>query len=94
MRNDKGWARRVFKGAGFILGFIIGAVIGISTVAITGINGIIEDVSASIAIPAGYFLEKKFQKKLPDCDKENRKFYFLLLILGTVLFFCLFLIAF
>lgn len=83
----------IFKGAGVLLGFIIGAMFGILVVAITGITGLIGAISGAIAVPAGLFLENKFQMEKSERDVKNIKIYFLFIILGALLFFACLILA-
>ena len=83
VKNNKPW---IFKGAGALLGLIIGAMSGILVVAITGITGLIGAISGAIAVPAGLFFEKKFQKEKSERHVKNMKIFFLLIILGALLF--------
>jgi hypothetical protein len=85
--------QRIFKGAGVILGFVIGSVSGIIVAAITGIMGLISAIGAAIAIPTGLFLENKFQGIQSEQNKKGLPVYILLIFLGSVLFFICFFLA-
>jgi len=79
--------QRIFKGAGLLLGFVIGSVIGVVVAAITGIMGLIGAVAAAVTIPTGLFLENKFQRKQAEQNTKVPKVYILLNLLGSVLYF-------
>lgn len=83
----------IFKGAGVLSGFIIGAVTGTTVVAITGITGLIGAISGAVALPAGLYLEKKFQREKSERGAKNVKIYFLFILLGALLFFVCLLLA-
>ena len=83
----------VFNGAGIIAGLIIGAVIGISVLFITGSAGLIGAISAAVAIPAGIFLENRIREKQSSQKRKAEIVYMLLIFLGSVMFFmCCFLV--
>jgi len=93
MEKNEIYKPGIFKGAGILTGFIIGAVAGVIFVIITGVMGLVGAISGAVALPTGLYLEKKFQKKQSEHYNKVRKIYLLLLILGSILFFCLFIIA-
>ena len=62
----------LFKGAGYLAGFILGSAAAIVFVAITGVEALIGAVAASISIPAGIGFEKLFNRGNPaDCSTRK-----------------------
>ena len=93
MEKHEDYKPRIFKGAGILTGFAIGSVAGILVVTITGIIGLIGAVGASVALPAGLYLENKFQREKAEQKAKSQKIYLLLVLLGVALFFtCFFLV--
>ena len=81
----------IFTGAGYLTGLLIGAVAGVLVVKLTGIHGLIGAISAAIAIPSGYLMERKFQKEEPSGGRAIRR-YIAMIISGVILFFICFFI--
>ena len=80
---------QLFKGAGIIMGIVIGSLTGIAFVSLTGVMGFIGAVSAAVALPLSLLLEKKFRRSGPVIPGTS-KTYLLLTALGTALFFICF----
>jgi hypothetical protein len=92
METKENYRSRIFKGAGFLIGLALGAVAGISVAILTGIPGLIGAIAASVAIPSGFLIERKFQREQSGQLAKSQKAYLVLLILGLLLFFvCFFL---
>jgi 4-hydroxybenzoate polyprenyltransferase len=83
----------IFQGAGYLIGFLLGAVAGILAVILTGIHGLIGVIAAAVAIPSGLLLERKFQNKAAENGKTGRKGYTLLIIFELILFIICFFMA-
>ena len=90
MESNGTYRRRVFKGAGIILGFLMGSLTGIVFVIITGVTGLIGAVSVSVALPLSLFLEKKFRRR-EAVTMRALAIYLPMIVLGTVLFIICFL---
>lgn len=71
-----------FKGAGYLIGFVIGSLVAILFVAITGIEALIGAIAGAIAIPLGIALEKKFQGQNAETKPGNKLFFISFLLLG------------
>lgn len=52
---------RLFKGAGYLIGFLTGALFAVLFVAVTGVEALIGAIVAAVSIPLGMGLENKFQ---------------------------------
>jgi hypothetical protein len=96
MENSSVNKTRIYKGAGYIIGFVTGTITAIAFVAITGIEALIGAIAAAVAIPVGMGLEKKFQANefKARVYGDNLLFVFIAvgaIFLGTILFinFCI-----
>jgi hypothetical protein len=93
METQEKYKSRIFKGAGILIGFVLGSVVGIVVASITGIIGLIGAIAASVALPTGLYIERKFQGEQAGRLIEGQKTYLLLFLIGVVLFFiCFFLV--
>lgn len=77
---------KIFKGAGYLIGFLFGTATAVLFVAITGVEALIGAIAASVSIPAGMVLEQKFQRKEAATKSGTGKFLITFLALGIVLF--------
>jgi len=92
MKNIEKHGAGIFTGAGYLIGFLIGAVAGILMVKLTGIHGLIGATAEVVAIPAGYMLERQFQRKAPSRRGALIR-YILFILSGVILFFVCFFIV-
>ncbi len=72
-----------FKGAGYLIGFLIGTVTAVIFVAITGVEALIGAVAGAVAIPASILLEEKLQGKERDSNSKGRSLLIAFLVLGV-----------
>lgn len=77
---------KIFKGAGYLIGFLLGTAIAVLFVAVTGVEALIGAIAASVSIPAGMFLEQKLQGKNVAGNSGNGKFLIAFLALGIAFF--------
>lgn len=77
---------RMFKGAGYLIGFLIGTLVAVSFVAITGMEALIGAMAAAVALPSGAVLEQKIQGKAPVNKHYLGNLAMVFLALGTLLF--------
>jgi hypothetical protein len=82
---------KIFKGAGYITGFLIGTAIAIVFVALTGIEALIGAVAAAFALPVGMALEKKFQAKKTEKETKEHNLLFVFITVGVILLVVVFL---
>ena len=61
MENPTGKKIKLFKGAGYLIGFFIGSLIAVIFVAISGVEALIGPIVCSVSVPTGMVLEKKFK---------------------------------
>jgi hypothetical protein len=80
----------IFRGAGVLLVLVIGSVAGIIVTIITGITGIIGAVAGAVAMPAGLFLESRFQGEQRMQKRKMPAFYIFFILSGIVLFLIFF----
>ena len=93
MVHSNSYKPRIFKGAGILLGFLIGSAVGIAFVKVTGVMGLIGAITASVAFPSGLYFERKFQRNQSEKQTKGQKTYLLLVFSGVVLFLiCLFIV--
>jgi hypothetical protein len=71
MKDPADQNTRIFQGAGYLIGFLIGALTAVLFVVLTGVEALIGAVAASIALPAGAALERKFQGTKPGDDQDT-----------------------
>jgi hypothetical protein len=76
---------RLFKGAGYLIGFLIGTVVAVSFVAITGMEALIGAMAAAVALPSGAVLEQKIQGKAPGNKRSGRNLSLVFMAIGTAL---------
>ena len=86
--------KRIFKGAGMLIGVMAGAMTGVLAVILTGQIAIIGAVSAAVSLPAGLLLEKKFRQGA-ETEKYERRTgaYISLTLLGAAAFLICFFLA-
>ena len=84
MENSTNKKNYLFKGAGYLTGFLIGTIVAVLFVAITGIEALIGAVAALVSIPAGIVLENKFQGKVAENKSKYEQFTVTFLILGII----------
>jgi hypothetical protein len=84
MENHTEKKTKLFKGAGYLIGFLIGTVVAVIFVAITGIEALIGPIAASVSLPAGFALEKKFQGKELENKPKEKNSIIAFLVLGIV----------
>lgn len=89
MENSNENKNKLFPGAGYLMGFAMGALTGIVFVAITGVEALIGVISCSVALPAGFLLEKKLVAKDQGYKSSLKNFSIGFLALG-IIFFALF----
>ena len=82
---------KLFKGAGYITGFLIGTAVAIVFVAITGIEALIGAIAGAVAIPVGIGLEKRFQEKKSEKDLKGQNVLFVIIAAGVIFLVVLFL---
>ena len=75
---------KLFKGAGYLIGFLIGTVVAVLFVAISGVEALIGAIAAAVSIPAGIGLEEKFQVKEPENRSKGNNLKIAFLVLGLV----------
>ncbi len=85
MENSTVKKKNLFKGAGYLIGFLIGTVLAVLFVAITGVEALIGAIAGSVSIPAGIVLEKKIQGKETLSKSKDEQFLIVFLVLGIVL---------
>ncbi|MEN8138591.1 MAG: hypothetical protein ABFR62_09165 [Bacteroidota bacterium] len=76
---------KYFKGAGYLIGFAVGAVVAIIFVALTGINALIGAIAGAIAISTGIILEKKFQGNTVEYKSKERNIFIILIFFGLAM---------
>lgn len=84
MENHTEKKTKLSKGAGYLIGFLIGTVVAVLFVAITGIDAFIVAFAAAVSIPAGIVFEKKLQGKEPENKSKEERFTVTFLVLGIV----------
>jgi hypothetical protein len=77
---------RLPKGAGYLIGFVMGASVAVGFVAITGVEALIGAVAASISFPVGLLLEQKIQGKEVEISPAAKILSVVFLLLGIVFF--------
>jgi hypothetical protein len=93
METQENYKPRIFKGAGILIGLVLGSVTGILAALLTGVIGIIGAIAASVAFPTGLFIEKKFQGEQGGHLIKGQETYLILFLIGVILFFiCFFLV--
>ena len=75
---------KFFKGAGYLIGFSIGAVVAVLFVAITGVEALIGAIAGAVTIPVGISLEEKFQENEPENRSKGKNLIIAFLFLGIV----------
>ena len=75
---------RLFDGAGYLAGFVLGTLAAILFVAITGLEALIGAMAASLSIPAGMGLEKWLKGGNPE-NNSARKLLIIFSISGIIL---------
>jgi hypothetical protein len=86
MKNQIGGKIKLFKGAGYLIGFLFGTATAVLFVVITGVEALIGAIAASVSIPAGLVLEQKFQRKEAATKSGTGKFIIAFLALGIAFF--------
>jgi hypothetical protein len=94
MENSSVNKTRIFKGAGYIIGFAIGSITAILFVAITGIEALIGAIAGAVTIPVGMGLEKKFQEKEYEVRAKGDTLLFIFIAVGTIFLGTIFFINF
>jgi hypothetical protein len=90
MKNEKSFNSKAFKGAGYIIGAIIGIVAAITSFVFTENIAISIPLFAGLSIPLGMIIEQKFQDPAPEKDPRTNKFLIALLVVGVLLFLSIF----
>jgi len=93
METQENCKPRIFKGAGIIIGILLGSVAGIAVVSITGVVGLIGAIAGAVGLPAGLYFERKFQRVQSGQFINSQKTYLLMILTGVVLFFICFLLV-
>jgi len=86
MKNQIEKKIKIFKGAGYLIGFLLGTAIAVLFVAMTGVEALIGAIAAAVSIPAGMVLEQKFQGKDAATKSGTGKFLIAFLALGILVF--------
>jgi hypothetical protein len=84
MENQVEKKTRFFKGAGYLIGFLMGTAAAVLFVAISGVEALIGAIAASVSIPAGIALEEKFQGKGSENRSKGKTLIIAFLVLGFV----------
>ena len=93
METQESYKPRIFKGAGILIGLLLGSTAGILVASITGVMGLIGAIAGAVALPSGLYLERKFRREEAGNLRKGQRTYLLLFLIGTVLFFICFLLA-
>lgn len=82
MENPTEKKIKLFKGAGYLIGFFIGSLIAVIFVAISGVEALIGPIVCSVSVPTGMVLENKFQGKAPEKNLKVEIITIAFLMLG------------
>lgn len=93
MKKSKSINSKPFKGAGYLLGAIIGFTAAITSFVITENIAISIPLLAGLSIPLGMFIEQKFQVQAKEKDTSKMKILVALFAVGILLFFLIVFIA-
>lgn len=93
MKNSKNINAETFKGAGYVIGAIIGFAAAITAFVITENIAISIPLLVGLAIPLGMAIEQKFQVQAREKDTRRRKLWFTLFAVGILLFVSIVLIT-
>jgi hypothetical protein len=76
---------KMFKGAGYLIGFAAGAVVAVLFVVLTGVEALIGAIAGAVSFPLGMVLEKRFQNSREETDDKGTSVPFTFLLVGILM---------
>lgn len=93
MKNSENIKTKAFRGAGYIIGAIIGIVAAVTVFVFTENIAVSIPLFAGLSIPLGMSIEKKMQVKAKEEEPHTMKIMITLIAAGVLFFFSFLLIS-